>query len=216
MLVTNFILGIQKINDKHYKRDILIKTVVGDTSFDSAQYVTLEETLKYFNISNVKLENNVVRGFNQYARGGENYDRLYKDDLLKKLHFKQLLNKGTNLYNIGYSIIFKKNAFAYKQPILKNGDFNYYLLRINFKSDDQYVEFKGSHLSNVYTNKDININKDKLYSKIQNQTLNIVQDTIYLYSVYDRIKLELNDSEYNKYFTKNTIYDERENYNEPY
>lgn len=194
-----FILGVQRISEKHYKRDVLIRIPKYEETDFQLQYIRLNESLVDTSIVQDTYKNIVIRGLHDYIRGSFAFSREQQKEILTLFDFKEIFS-GRQKFEIGLSPKAREDSFAYKQAIQIIDDSQYFLMRLNFKSDNKYIQLDSTHLRDIVKGKDGILDNDLVYKKLKNQIIDIVQDTLFLFSLYKKTIQGLTEKDYQHYF----------------
>lgn len=193
-----FVLGLQKENKRNYSRDIIIKIPKLDFNL-KAEYVGLDDRIADVSILEDEDRNYVVRGIHDYLRGSIFFNRTQQKESINQFDFIEV-KKENQHFDIGLSQKLIKDSFAYKQAINILPDYEYFIMRLHFKSDNKKIKLSTSHIRNAKNGHDGILNFDKIEKDLSSQVKKIVEDTLFLYSLYFRLVNSLSEEEFNHYF----------------
>lgn len=193
-----YVLGLKKIDKRTYLRDIIIKIPKKDF-YLKAEYVGLDDRIADVSVLDDKDKEHYVRGLHDFLRGSIYFDRTTQIKSVEEFDFIEV-EKEKQKFDIGLSQKAKENAFAYKQAINILDDYEYFIMRMHFKSDNKKIRIYTTHIRKASNGHDGILNFGKIEEDLSTQIKKIVEDTLFLYSLYFRVVNSLDDSDYNYYF----------------
>ena len=88
-----FVLGVERISEKHYKRDVLIRIPKIKEDEFQIQYIQLNESLVDTSIVNTNHKNIVIRGLHDYIRGSFAFSREQQKAIINLFDFILLYHR---------------------------------------------------------------------------------------------------------------------------
>lgn len=178
-----FICGIEKLDVKHYVRDIIVS--VDETG--EWHYHKMESTKNYAGADIC-----LIRGLSDYIRGSRKMGRKQRNEVLTKTKYGRLPHNTADDrlqgIEIGYSPYLRKDTHLYKQPVKIQPNRVYYTLRIEFYILDGDLNIFGSHLKRLPNNQDGTQLPIDVLANIGEQNKQAVVDTLELYNLYEKVE----------------------------
>lgn len=188
---TIYICGIEKKDEKNYVRDIIVsKDEVGNYYYEGLSQIGLTK-VKYNEEEDI-----LARGIEDYMRGGKNIHYSKVGDTPKELIFASNVRTGKRYsekdkgqgYGVGFGDRLNRGAYVYKQEVKEQEGRDYYILRVEFKSDGEEVRVFGSRVKILPKQNDATVHGVEIIKGLNRELLKIVEDTLYLYGVSEKIK----------------------------
>lgn len=178
-----FICGIEKLDTKHYIRDIIVSV----DKQGEWHYHSCESTQGYAGADIC-----FIRGLSDYIRGSRKMGRKQRNEVLTKVKYGRLkeIKSNPNLQGVevGYSTYLRKDTHLYKQPVTIEENRVYYTLRLEFYMMEGELNIFGSHLKRLPNNQDGTQLPIDVLASIGEQNKQAVIDTLEIYNLYEQVE----------------------------